>query len=152
MENLNPVTDGSGETFWMPFNMQDSSLLAKQSQHAQKALKAGDQEAVLPGMQKTEPTPVPQLPAPKDTTTKPAKKRSADGEDEETSLYGLRHGETALNADNKYRGWSTAPLDESGKAQIVKAAAFLKDKGITRIFSSDLVRARESAALVAVEL
>lgn len=153
MENLNPVTDGSGETFWMPYNMQDSALLAKQSAHAQKALKAGDQEAVLPGMQKTEPVPVapvvPQLPAPKGGA-KPAKKR-AEG-DEETPLYGLRHGETELNAGNKYRGWSTAPLDAKGKEQVAKSAQFLKDKGITKIYSSDLVRARESAAIVGVEL
>jgi len=154
MENLNPVTDGSGEVFWMPFNMQDSALLAKQSAHAQKALKAGDQEAVLPGMQKTEPqlpTPpaAPQLPAPKGN--KPAKKRSADGA-EENVLYGMRHGETELNRDNKYRGWSTTPLSEEGKKAIVKAAQVIKDKGITRIVSSDLVRARESAAIIAVEL
>lgn len=156
MENLNPVTDGSGETFWMPFNMQDAQLLAKQSAHAQKALKAGDQEAVLPGMQKVlpegtegqQPTPAAgtqkQLPAPKDK----GKKRA----DEASALYGVRHGQTELNKDDKYRGWSNIGLDETGQGQAKKAGAFLKDKGVTRIYSSDLQRARETAAIIAVEL
>lgn len=158
MENLNPVEDGSGEVYWMPFNMQDSALLAKQSAHAQKALKSGDQEAVLPGMQKTEPEPesTPALPAGKSGQQKqlPAPKAGSKkrADDNGNALYGVRHGETELNKDDKFRGWSNISLDETGQAQAKAAGEFLKDKGITRIFSSDLVRARETAAIIAVEL
>ena len=67
-------------------------------------------------------------------------------------MYALRHGSTTLNEDNKFRGWLNPDLDNQGIADARDAAKFLKDKGIKRIFCSDLSRARETAQIVAKEL
>jgi len=69
-----------------------------------------------------------------------------------TLLYGLRHGQTELNAEKRFRGWTEVPLDEQGRKDAKEAAKFLKDKGIHMIYCSDLNRAVETAQIVAKEL
>jgi broad specificity phosphatase PhoE len=62
-------------------------------------------------------------------------------------IYALRHGETANNKQKKFRGWIDVPLNETGKSEAKEAREFLADKGIKRVFASDLGRAGETAKL-----
>lgn len=64
----------------------------------------------------------------------------------------LRHGQTTWNAERRWQGWAEAPLSELGERQAADAAAHLVDAGITRAASSDLGRARQTAAILAARL
>lgn len=64
-------------------------------------------------------------------------------------IYLMRHG---ADPTDRYGGWSTYGLTETGKEQVRSARSNLKNKGITRIYSSDLVRAKQTAEIVAEEL
>ena len=61
-------------------------------------------------------------------------------------IYLMRHG---ADPSDRYGGWSTYGLTEKGKEQVHGAKSSLCDKGITQIYSSDLVRAKETAEIVA---
>jgi broad specificity phosphatase PhoE len=63
-----------------------------------------------------------------------------------------RHGQTAWNALGRLQGHTDIELDEIGRTQARELARSLEGAGITRVWSSDLARARETAAIVAVEL
>ena len=60
----------------------------------------------------------------------------------------LRHGRTALNADGRLRGRLDPPLDEIGRDEARAAARHLAHRGVVRILSSPLTRARETARAV----
>lgn len=64
-------------------------------------------------------------------------------------IYLMRHG---ADPSDRYGGWSAYGLTEKGKEQVHRAKEYLCDKGITRIYSSDLVRAKETAEIVANSL
>jgi len=64
-------------------------------------------------------------------------------------MYALRHGETDLNSENKFRGWVDVSLDENGKNDAEEAGRYLKDKGISMIYCSDLKRSVQTAEIVA---
>lgn len=64
-------------------------------------------------------------------------------------IYLMRHG---ADPSNRYGGWSTYGLTEKGKEQVHIAKNKLQNKGITQIYASDLVRAKETAEIVADEL
>lgn len=64
-------------------------------------------------------------------------------------IYLMRHG---ADPSGRYGGWSTYGLTEKGKEQVHNAKARLRNKGITQIYASDLVRAKETAEIVADEL
>lgn len=64
-------------------------------------------------------------------------------------VYLMRHG---ADPSDRYGGWSTYGLTESGRAQVHIAKHKLRNKGIRHIYSSDLVRAKETAEIVAEEL
>ena len=64
-------------------------------------------------------------------------------------IYLMRHG---ADPTDRYGGWSTYGLTEKGREQVHKAKGFLCNKGISRVYSSDLARARETAEIVAKEL
>lgn len=68
-------------------------------------------------------------------------------------IYILRHGETALNSLNVLQGRSDHPLNETGIRQAEAAARLLRERGVTfdLVFSSPLVRALETARIVAPE-
>lgn len=70
-------------------------------------------------------------------------------EDTKPCLLVLRHGETKLNADAKFRSWRNVPLDENGIDQASAAAAFLRDCDISEIWCSPLDRAHHTAMIVA---
>lgn len=66
--------------------------------------------------------------------------------------YILRHGQTEANADGEFRGWGNWPLTPLGRAQAHAAGLRLKNRGIKRIVSSDLPRAKETAEIVGKHL
>lgn len=61
-------------------------------------------------------------------------------------IYLMRHG---ADPADRYGGWSTYGLTEKGREQVHSAKNSLYSKGITQIYSSDLVRAKETAEIVA---
>ena len=65
-----------------------------------------------------------------------------------TVLYAARHGETALNAENRVCGAIDLPLTDRGLLQARQLADSLLDKGIEAIYCSDLRRACQTAEAV----
>jgi len=64
-------------------------------------------------------------------------------------IYLMRHG---ADPSDRCGGWSTYGLTQEGRAQVHLAKLDLRERGITQIYSSDLVRAKETAEIVACEL
>lgn len=60
-------------------------------------------------------------------------------------LYLIRHGETVLNSQDTVQGWLDSELTERGHEQARAAVAQLADLKPTVIFSSDLIRAQQTA-------
>lgn len=68
-------------------------------------------------------------------------------------FFGVRHGRTQGNEDNRYRGWSNeefAQLAPEGKADIMEAALYLKKQGLKFdiILSDDTDRAKDSQQII----
>lgn len=66
-----------------------------------------------------------------------------------TSIYLVRHGQTAWNKEEIFRGRTDIPLDETGRRQAVLAGEYFKGMEIDGIYSSPLSRAWETAEKVA---
>ncbi len=68
-----------------------------------------------------------------------------------TRLYLVRHGETENTQGDafRYNGHLDVDVSEKGKAQLERVAACLKDRPLKGIYSSDLLRARKGADLIA---
>ena len=62
--------------------------------------------------------------------------------------YIIRHGETDLNAGNKFRGFMDVELDDKGRRQAEQARAFLAGVHFANAYSSDLKRAAETLDIV----
>ncbi|MCG6950905.1 MAG: histidine phosphatase family protein [Betaproteobacteria bacterium] len=62
-----------------------------------------------------------------------------------TTLVLVRHGETAWNAEGRVQGQTDVPLNEVGRAQAQALAPVLAAERIDAIYSSDLLRVRETA-------
>jgi 2,3-bisphosphoglycerate-dependent phosphoglycerate mutase len=58
----------------------------------------------------------------------------------------IRHGETDHNRQLRFQGQVDVPLNATGRAQAERLAARLRDEAIARVLSSDLQRARATAA------
>ncbi len=69
-----------------------------------------------------------------------------------TRIALLRHGQTDWNLQGRIQGSSDIPLNDTGREQARDAGRRLRGLGITRVFSSTLDRAAETAALAAAEL
>ena len=63
-----------------------------------------------------------------------------------TRLCIVRHGETAWNAEHRVQGQLDIPLNVNGAAQARAAAKVLTQEKFDAIYSSDLTRARQTAA------
>ena len=64
-----------------------------------------------------------------------------------------RHGETDDNVPPpRVQGWIDTPLNDRGRAQARALAASVEGRGVASVYSSHLVRARETAEIVAREL
>jgi broad specificity phosphatase PhoE len=66
-----------------------------------------------------------------------------------TTLLLARHGESDWNRARRWQGHADRPLTETGRAQAADLAARLADVSMDAVYSSDLRRARETAAPVA---
>jgi len=65
-----------------------------------------------------------------------------------TRLLLIRHGETDYHLENKYCGFSNPSLNKNGIWQSEKSAAGLKGTKVDKVYSSDLKRAYETAAII----
>jgi uncharacterized phosphatase len=69
-----------------------------------------------------------------------------------TRFYLLRHGQTEWNhAGNRYCGVSNIQLDETGRLQAKKVATVLKEISFSAVYCSPLLRAMETATIIANE-
>lgn len=66
-----------------------------------------------------------------------------------TELLFIRHGETDWNRQQRFQGQIDVPLNAVGHAQAQRLAARLAGEPHQGLFSSDLLRARETAAPLA---
>jgi valyl-tRNA synthetase len=66
----------------------------------------------------------------------------------ERTIIFVRHGQSAANVADTYAGQSNSPLTETGIAQAHTLAASLKGRTISKIFSSDLSRAQDTARII----
>lgn len=60
----------------------------------------------------------------------------------------IRHGETKWNAEKRWQGHVNIPLNENGRNQAIGIGLELERHSLQRIFSSDLLRARQTAELI----
>ena len=67
-------------------------------------------------------------------------------------IYVVRHGETDWNLQEKMQGQTDTPLNDTGREQAKAAAAEVAKNNIHHIFSSDLLRAKETAEIINKEL
>ena len=63
-------------------------------------------------------------------------------------IFIVRHGETEWNRTNRFQGISDIPLNKKGKAQAEALAHALKDEAIDVVYSSPLIRAKETARAI----
>jgi broad specificity phosphatase PhoE len=68
------------------------------------------------------------------------------------TLLLARHGETEWNVERRWQGHAESDLTEAGRAQAIELAARVADMGVSSIYSSDLRRAADTAAIVGQEL
>ena len=64
---------------------------------------------------------------------------------ETTRVLLIRHGESRGNAERRFGGHSPTPLSELGRRQAEATARALAAEGVTAVYSSDLLRAVETA-------
>jgi broad specificity phosphatase PhoE len=64
-------------------------------------------------------------------------------------IWLARHGETAPNAEGRVQGWLDPPLNDRGREQARELAEQAAGLDLNALYSSNLVRARETADIVA---
>jgi broad specificity phosphatase PhoE len=69
-----------------------------------------------------------------------------------TTFLLVRHGETDWNFERRVQGHADRPLNDTGRAQARQLADELAGEAIDAVYSSDLVRAHETARIVAERL
>ena len=63
-----------------------------------------------------------------------------------------RHGETDWNRESRFQGHADTPLNNAGRGQARELAERLADERIAAVYASPLLRARETAEIVAERL
>lgn len=66
-----------------------------------------------------------------------------------TRLYLVRHGATALTAEDRFSGSIGVELSDDGRAQASRLGVRLRDDGISIVYTSPLSRAVDTARIVA---
>jgi probable phosphoglycerate mutase len=69
-----------------------------------------------------------------------------------TTILLARHGETDWNSERRWQGHADRPLNDAGREQARELAETLADRAIDVVYSSDLLRAHETALIVAERL
>ena len=69
-----------------------------------------------------------------------------------TEILLARHGETDWNSQGRWQGHADRPLNDVGREQARELAEALADRTIDVVYSSDLIRAHETARIVADRL
>ncbi len=64
----------------------------------------------------------------------------------------VRHGQTDWNLEGRFQGQSDLPLNQIGRAEARSLAGQLRDQSFAAIFTSDLVRAKETAEIIGEEM
>ena len=62
--------------------------------------------------------------------------------------YLIRHGETQWNAERRVQGHTDVPLHDVGREQALLTGQRLADTRFAAVYSSDLIRARETAEII----
>lgn len=72
----------------------------------------------------------------------------------ETAAYVCvaRHGETDWNVAGILQGWTDVPLNDRGRKQAYELIAGFGGAGFAKVYSSPLIRSRESAEIIARSL
>jgi probable phosphoglycerate mutase len=65
-----------------------------------------------------------------------------------TRLYLVRHGATALTAEDRFSGDVGVELSDEGRRQVARLAERLQSDGITAIYCSPMSRTVETAAII----
>lgn len=60
-------------------------------------------------------------------------------------IWVIRHGESETNRDNLWTGWLDVGLTEKGRADAAMAGVLLSKTSFDKIYSSDLLRAKNTA-------
>ncbi len=64
----------------------------------------------------------------------------------------VRHGQSVANVEKRFGGHTDTPLTPFGVSQAEAAAAALSNRSIQRLYSSDIVRAKQTASPIAAAL
>jgi broad specificity phosphatase PhoE len=67
-------------------------------------------------------------------------------------VYLARHGETAYNHEGRFQGQQQVPLNDTGRAQATELAKRAAAYGFAALWCSPLLRARETADVVAARI
>jgi broad specificity phosphatase PhoE len=67
-------------------------------------------------------------------------------------VYLARHGQTAYNLEGRFQGQLPVPLDDTGRAQAAELAERAAEHGFAALWCSTLLRARETAEIVATRI
>lgn len=68
-----------------------------------------------------------------------------------TRLYLVRHGETALSAEDRFSGADGVDLSDEGRRQAALLGGRLKTEGICAVYSSPMSRARDTASIISTD-
>lgn len=152
LEDMNPVTDGTGEIYMVQVNMQNAVALvdggaADGSKPEPAPAPAGPQPGAAPVNKPGVPTKA--KPKPKGKGKRGLYELP---QGKNFDMYIMRHGTTDANEKNLYRGWGDFELDQDGIDRAHKAADSLKGKSITHIVTSSLVRHQQTAKIVSDDL
>jgi probable phosphoglycerate mutase len=67
-------------------------------------------------------------------------------------IYLARHGQTAYNREGRFQGQQAVPLDDVGREQAAELAQRSRAYGFRALWTSPLLRARETAHIVAAAI
>ena len=74
---------------------------------------------------------------------------AASSHDQATRILAIRHGETAWNVEGRMQGHLDIPLNNTGRWQAHRLALAVGEENIAAIYSSDLLRAYQTAQALA---